>query len=134
MIGWRFSDYEEQAQGSPFEKLLDLFKELLLHTSGDVDEALSWLTQLDKEHGLTTGDYGIADFIEDLKKKGYIQDNDSKDGNANFTPTAKTEASLRKQALKDVFGQIKKGRKGKKFKFVYFYNYIYSIIIIIFLI
>lgn len=112
MIGWRFSEYQSNFEGkTPFEKLLDLFQELLLHTSGDVDEALSWLTELDKQYDLTTSDYGIADFIEELQQKGYIQPRNPSEGN-KFKPTAKTEVRLRKQALKNVFGKIKKSKRG----------------------
>jgi len=99
--------------GTPFDRLLDLFKELLIHTSGDVPEALSWLTEIDKEHKLTTPDYGIADFIEELQDKGYI----SKDGNGRgpggMQPTKKMEVSLRRHALDDIFDQLKKSKKGK---------------------
>ena len=72
MIGWRFSNFNKKSS-DPFKRLLDLFKELLTHTSGNVSEALSWLTELDKEYELTTDDYGMADFIQDLIDKGYIQ-------------------------------------------------------------
>ena len=73
MIGFRFTNYiPDDTEKEPFEKLLKIFKELLLHTSGNVSEALSWLTELDKEYKLTNTAYGIADFIEDLKTKGYI--------------------------------------------------------------
>ena len=74
MIGWRFSNYRGAEGRNIFDELLKLFKELLIHTSGDVSEALSWLTAIDNEHNITTPDYGIADFIEDLKEKGYIKD------------------------------------------------------------
>ncbi len=111
MIGWRFSEFTQQKGGSPFERLLSLFKDLLLHTSGDVDEALNWLTELDRQYKLTDENYGIADFIEDLIKNGYIQRPGDGQG-GGFSPTAKTEISLRKQALKDVFGDIKKSKKG----------------------
>ncbi|MFM8363258.1 MAG: hypothetical protein ACKOA4_11225, partial [Haliscomenobacter sp.] len=73
MIGWRFSEFTPQADaGTPFERLLKIFQELLLYTSGDVAEALSWLTELDKQYKLTDANYGIADFIQDLIDKGYI--------------------------------------------------------------
>jgi hypothetical protein len=62
MFSWRFRNYDPDAfADSPFENLLKLFKELLMYTSGDVGEALNWLTQLDKQYNLTTADYGIAD-------------------------------------------------------------------------
>jgi Ca-activated chloride channel family protein len=67
--GFRFSVYAAADQ-TPFEKLFDIFKELITHTSGDVDEALDWLRELDKEYELTDENYTIEDFIEDLKAKG----------------------------------------------------------------
>lgn len=112
MIGWRFSEYiPGQDGGTPFEKLLKLFQELLLYTSGDVREALAWLTELDKEYGLTDRNYGIADFIQDLIDKGYIRNDDPE--NPGFVPAAKMELALRQKALEDVFGQIKKTKPGK---------------------
>ncbi|MGB5464168.1 MAG: hypothetical protein WBM92_12435, partial [Aureibaculum sp.] len=51
--GFRFEKYEVPKQ-SPFEKLFEIFKELITYTSGDVDEAIDWLRQLDKEYQLTT--------------------------------------------------------------------------------
>ena len=61
--GFVFKPYEAPSQ-SPFEKLFDVFKELITHTSGDFDEAIDWLTQLDKEYELTTDYYTIDDFIQ----------------------------------------------------------------------
>ena len=66
--GFVFKNYETPHQ-SPFDKLFDIFKELITHTSGDFDEAIDWLRQLDVEYQLTTPDYTIDDFIEDLKEK-----------------------------------------------------------------
>ena len=111
MIGYRFSKYiPSDDENDPFKKLLKIFKELLLHTSGNVSEALSWLTELDKEYKLTDKNYGIADFIQDLIDKGYLQQPTGTDG--GFTPTSKMEMEIRKKALDDVFGKIKKSRKG----------------------
>lgn len=113
MINWKFTKYTGKKEAeSPFDKLLDIFKELLIHTSGDVAEALNWLTVLDRKFNLTDDDYGIADFIEELKSKGYIQDNRRK-GNGQFGPTRKMEISLRKKALKDIFNDLKKSRSGE---------------------
>jgi uncharacterized protein with von Willebrand factor type A (vWA) domain len=76
MLGHRFSKYDPRQQGkSKFEQLLDLFMQLLTYTSGDVNEAMNWLTQLDKEYQLTDEEYGIGDFIQELKDKGYIDEN-----------------------------------------------------------
>ena len=54
---------------TPFERLFEIFKELITHTSGDFDEAIDWLRELDKEYGLTNAAYTIDDFIEDLSKR-----------------------------------------------------------------
>jgi len=111
MKGWRFSKYIPQNNGeSPFEQLFKIFKELLYHTSGDISEALSWLTELDKTYDITTPEYGIADFIEDLKARGFIRDGEGKTGNV---PTSKMEIALRKQALDDIFDQLKKSSRGQ---------------------
>ena len=40
--------------------------QLLTHTSGDFNEAMQWLNELDKEYNLTDDDYGIGDFLEEL--------------------------------------------------------------------
>lgn len=112
MIGWRFREYfSENGEGSTFDKLLDLFKELLVYTSGDVSEALSWLTELDKEYDLTTDDYGMSEFIQDLMDKGYIQSSDEQ--NPRVVPTAKMEGEIRKKALDDIFTDLKKSKRGK---------------------
>ena len=71
--GFVFKNYKSPFQ-SPFDKLFDIFKELITHTSGDFDEAIDWLRQLDVEYQLTTPDYTIDDFIKDLKEKGFIQE------------------------------------------------------------
>lgn len=112
MKGWRFSQYVPDPEGEdPFERLLKIFKELLIHTSGDVSEALSWLTELDRQYNLTDNNYGMADFIQDLIDKGLISNSDKK--SPKFTPTSKMEVALRRQALDDIFDQLKKSKRGE---------------------
>jgi uncharacterized protein with von Willebrand factor type A (vWA) domain len=100
---------QNEQQKPPFEKLMDIFTELLNYTSGDYSEAIQWLTELDKEYKLTTPDYGIGDFIEDLKEKGYVKPDDE---NGGFKITPKTEQTIRKKSLDEIFGKIKKSKKG----------------------
>jgi uncharacterized protein with von Willebrand factor type A (vWA) domain len=107
--GFVFKKYESPSK-SPFEILFDIFKELITHTSGDFDEAIDWLRQLDIEYKLTTPEYTIDDFIEDLKKKGYIREEIQSNGDKGNVITAKTERAIRQQALDQIFGNIK--RKG----------------------
>lgn len=110
MKGFQFTHFHpDDQQKTTFEKLLDLFMQLLNYTNGDAGEALNWLTQLDKKYQLTNEDYGMGDFIDDLKQKGYI---DEKQQNGEFRITPKTEQSIRKRSLDEIFGKLRKSRSG----------------------
>ncbi len=109
--GFYFKQYEAPFQ-SPFERLFGIFKELITHTSGDFDEAIDWLRELDKEYKLTDEHYTIDDFIEDLKKKGYIREELKDDGTPGLGITAKTERAIRQQALDTIFGNLKRAGSG----------------------
>ncbi|MEJ1221966.1 vWA domain-containing protein [Sediminicola sp. 1XM1-17] len=116
--GFRFTNYEAPNQ-TPFEKLFEIFKELITHTSGDVEEALDWLRELDKEYELTDENYTIEDFIEDLKAKGFLRE-EFKDGNGDgngegdgdLSITAKMERIIRQAALDQIFGKLKRSGSG----------------------
>ena len=122
-LGFRFTPYKAPNQ-TPFERLFEIFKELITHTSGDFDEAIDWLRELDKEYELTTPEYTIEDFIEDLKSKGYVQealepndpDNPGENGDESaksvVSLTAKMERLIRQHALDQIFGTLKKAGSG----------------------
>ncbi|MBF02461.1 MAG: hypothetical protein CMP76_04105 [Flavobacterium sp.] len=109
--GFQFTKYEAPFQ-TPFDKLFPIFKELITHTSGDFDEAIDWMRQLDEEYQLTTPEYTIDDFIEDLKKKGYIREEVKPDGSGGMIITAKTERAIRQHALEQIFGNLNKAGSG----------------------
>ena len=107
-----FSKHESINQ-SPFDRLFEIFKELITHTSGDFDEAIDWLRELDKEYNLTDENYTIDDFIEDLLKKGFVKEEiDPDNGVSSKSLSAKTEKLLREHALKQIFGKLKKSNQG----------------------
>ncbi len=110
MRGHAFSGFQpnELPKGG-FDELLKLFMELLNYTSGDANEALAWMNELDKQYHLTTNEYGMGDFIEDLKNKGYIGKDEEKGG---FAITGKTEQGIRQSALEEIFGKLRKSGKG----------------------
>lgn len=121
----RFQEYIPENK-SPFEKLLEIFKELITHTSGDVDEAIDWLRELDKEYELTDDEYSIDDFLDDLIDKGFLReeidpgdmseggegDGQGRGPGGNLSITAKTERLIRKGALDQIFGKLKKSASG----------------------
>lgn len=110
MIGYQFFSFNQDQSGqSKFEQLLDIFMQLLTYTSGDAAESLSWMNELDKQYQFTDKDYGMGDFIEDLKNNGYLKENPV-DG--DFSITGKTEQSIRKRSLEEIFGKLNKAGKG----------------------
>ena len=102
MIGFHFSHFDPASGKSKFEQLLDLFMQLLTYTNGDVGEALQWLNQLDREYQMTDSEYGMGDFIDELKDKGYITEKEET-GEIRITP--KTEQGIRKRSLEEIFGK-----------------------------
>jgi len=48
MIGFRFEKFQGKDNRTPFERLLDIFLQILVYTSGNVAEALDWMNQVDK--------------------------------------------------------------------------------------
>ena len=111
MKGLEFSLFKptKKNQKANFEDLLKIFLQLLNIASGDVSQAMAWLTSLDKQHNLTGPEYGIGDFYEDLKSKGYIEE---KPGDGGLSMTPKSEGALRKKSLEDVFGKLRKSSVG----------------------
>lgn len=110
MIGNRFIKFDPAENSkSRFEQLLDIFMQILTHTSGDVGEALQWMNELDKQYQLTDDTYGMGDFIEDLTENGYIKDNTE---TGKIEITARSEQTIRKRSLEEIFGKLKKTKKG----------------------
>lgn len=108
---FRYGKWESRHAGGPtttFERLLDVFMQLLEFSAGDVSEALNWLTQLDDLHNLTDDEMGIGDFIEELKKQGYIKEGTSQP----LELAAKSERTLRQRSLEEIFTQLRKSAKG----------------------
>jgi uncharacterized protein with von Willebrand factor type A (vWA) domain len=54
----------------------------------------------------------MEDFIEDLKKKGYLREEIQPNGKGQLSITAKTERVIRKNAMDQIFGNIRKSGAG----------------------
>jgi uncharacterized protein with von Willebrand factor type A (vWA) domain len=117
--GFTFSKHIEKAV-SDFDRVFGVFKELLTHTSGDIEEAFEWLKTLDAEYNIFNENYSLEDFEDDLKKRGYIKEEvdpeKMKSGNGTGKGknrlTAKLESALRDYALNQIFGKLKKSGLG----------------------
>lgn len=110
MLGHRFTQYiEPKDNRTPFEKLLEIFLEIMVHTSGDVEETFKWMELLDEEHHITTPDYTLEDFRNDLEKNGYLSKPSKGKGQKL---TGKAEQLIRKRSLDQIFGKLKKDSGG----------------------
>ena len=110
MLGNRFEKFDPRQEGkSRFEQMLDLFMQMLSYTTGDAGEAMRCMNELDKQYQLTDDEYGMGDFIDELKEKGYITD-ENQNGEIKITP--KTEQGIRKKSLEEIFGKLKKTKQG----------------------
>lgn len=109
---FRYSEWREGTEKSKltFDELMKLFSQLLMHTNGDVNQALQWLTDLDKEHRIFEDDEGMGfdEFLEWLKKEGYIEE-----FNDILALTHKGSRRIRQDALKEIFTSLKKRSFGE---------------------
>lgn len=89
------------------ERMLGLFSYVLLQVSGDAEQALDLLRELDEEYGLMTT-MSMDDFIAALRNDGMLEMND--DG--TLRPTAAAERRMRTEALNEIFRSLKKSDIG----------------------
>lgn len=89
------------------ENLISIFSSLLIQTNGDVQEALDWLEQLNTEYELFDKDLSFGDFIDELKKQGYIAE---KEGMKIIS--SKGAQRMRTDALKKIFSGMKPDTSG----------------------
>lgn len=110
MAGHRFEKYiTPNDDRTPFQKLLELFLEIMVHTSGDIEETFRWMKIVDEEHKITNPDYTLEDFRNDLEKNGYLSDTTKGRGQKL---TGKAEQLIRKRSLDQIFGKLKKDSGG----------------------
>ncbi len=89
------------------EKLIALFSYTLLQTSGDVNEALDWLSQLDEKFSLFGDNITFSEFIHKLKERGYVGEERGK-----YELKYNGIARIRKDSFNEIFGRLKKSPEG----------------------
>lgn len=89
------------------ENLISIFSYLLIQTNGDIQEALDWIEQLDAEYDLFDKDLTFGDFVDELKKQGYIAE---KEGMKILT--SKGSQKIRSESLKKIFSGLKPDTSG----------------------
>ncbi|CAN5633517.1 VWA domain-containing protein [soil metagenome] len=89
------------------EQLLSVYNYLLIQVNGNIEEALEWMKELDSEYNVFDEKYAFNDFVDDLKKLGYIAGQEGK-----YILTAKGSQSIRLESLKKIFGGMKIDASG----------------------
>ncbi|MFW5845174.1 MAG: VWA domain-containing protein [Planctomycetota bacterium] len=90
------------------ERMQELFRELMLVTGGDVDQALDWLEQLGERYRQQLG-FDAEEFRQQLSEQGLIKT--ERDGSHSLS--AKGEQRIRASSLEAVFGKLKRGGPGE---------------------
>ena len=55
------------------KQLMDIYRNLLVQTGGDVEEALRWMEHFGKEYGFFNEKFGMADFKKLLEGTGEVE-------------------------------------------------------------
>lgn len=87
------------------EQLMNLFRNLLLQTNGDVNEAIHWMTTLNNRYNFTDD---LGGFIERLKEEGLISEQ-----NDVYILTGKGNQTIRKTVFQEIFSNLQKKGLGQ---------------------
>jgi Ca-activated chloride channel homolog len=90
------------------KQLLELFSQILLQTSGDVQETLEWMGYLDEQYHIFGPDMTLDMFIDKLKELGLVRE----DEDALLKPTNKAIQNIRRDALLEMFRSLRKSPTG----------------------
>ena len=99
---------ESETAEDHIKKLLELFNQLLLQTSGDVNESLEWMQYLQEQYNIFGPDMTLDMFKDLLKERGLIEENE----NAMLKPTNKAVQNIRRDALLEMFKSLKRAPSG----------------------
>jgi len=89
------------------KELMEIYRNLLLQTGGDVDEALRWMEHFGEQYGFFNDKFGIADFKKMLEESGEAEKTP-----AGFQMTPKGERRIRQDSLNEIFNNLQAGAAG----------------------
>ena len=90
------------------KQLMEIYRNLLLQTGGDVDEALRWMEHIGEQYGFFNERFGIADFKKLLEESGEAQRTPQ-----GFRMTPKGERRIRQDSLNEIFSTLRAGGQGE---------------------
>jgi uncharacterized protein with von Willebrand factor type A (vWA) domain len=88
-------------------QLMQIYRNLLLQTGGDVEEALRWMEHFGQEYGFFSDTFGIDDFKKMLEESGEAQRTPQ-----GFQVTPQGEKRIRQDSLNEIFSALQAGGTG----------------------
>jgi uncharacterized protein with von Willebrand factor type A (vWA) domain len=89
------------------KQLMEIYRNLLLQTGGDADEALRWMEHFGEQYGFFNEKFGIADFKKLLEQSGEVERTPQ-----GFQVTPKGERRIRQDSLNEIFSALQAGGSG----------------------
>jgi len=89
------------------KQLMEIYRNLLLQTGGDADEALRWMEHFGEQYGFFNERFGIADFKKLLEQTGEVERTPQ-----GFKITPKGEKRIRQDSLNEIFSTLRAGGHG----------------------
>src|SRR5205809_318522 len=86
---------------------MEIYRNLLLQTGGDAEEALRWMERFGEQYGFFNDKFGIADFKKMLEKTGEVERTPQ-----GFQITPKGEKRIRQDSLNEIFSALQAGAAG----------------------
>lgn len=88
-------------------QLMDIYRNLLLQTGGDVDEALKWMEHFGREYGFFNEKFGLEEFKRLLEESG-----EAARTGEGFAMTPRGERRIRQDSLNEIFHSLNAGGAG----------------------
>ena len=89
------------------KQMMEIYRNLLLQTGGDVDEALRWMEHFGKEYGFFSDTFRMEDFKKLLEESGEVERTPQ-----GFQITPKGERRIRQDSLNEIFSSLQAGGAG----------------------
>ena len=89
------------------KQLMDIYRNLLLQTGGDADEALRWMEHFGREYGFFGDHLSLEDFKKLLEESG-----EARRTLEGFQVTPKGEKRIRQDSLNEIFSTLRAGGAG----------------------
>ena len=89
------------------KQMMEIYRNLLLQTGGDVDEALRWMEHFGREYGFFDENFSIEDFKKLLEESG-----EARRTPRGFEMTPRGEKRIRQDSLNEIFSTLRAGGAG----------------------